>query len=194
MILHIKNMVSLRCKMAVEEELRKMSIQCIAIELGEAEIAEDLTAVQCTMLSIGLLKSGLALMDNKKAMLIERIKNVIVAMIHNTDDLPKVNFSCHITENLPEYNYTYLANVFSETEGTTIEHFMLLHKIERVKELIRDGELSFSEIAWKLHYSSAAALSNQFKQFTGQTPTLFKTERRIKRIELEAIGSEPACA
>ncbi len=194
MILQIKNMVSLRCKMAVEEELRKIGVHCIAIELGEVEISKDLTVTQHSQLSIGLLKSGLILMDDKKEMLIEKIKNVIIEMIHNSDDLPRINFSCHIIEKIPEYNYMYLANIFSEAEGTTIEHFMLLHKIERIKELIRNDELSFSEIAWKLHYSSAAAFSNQFKHFTGQTPSLFKSEKRFKRIRLENVGVKPACA
>lgn len=193
MILQVKNMVSLRCKMVVEQELTKIGLHCVSMELGEVEILEDISPMQRSWFKTALAKSGLELMCDKKAMLIERIKNAIVTMIHSSDDsMPKINFSSYINEKLPEYNYTYLANVFSETEGTTIEHFMLMHKIERIKELIRDDEMTFSEIAWKLHYSSAAALSNQFKQFTGQTPSFFKSEKRSMRMKLEEVGIEPA--
>jgi AraC-like DNA-binding protein len=125
-------------------------------------------------------------MDDKRAMLIEKIKNVIIEMVHYTDELPKINFSDFLAEKL-NYDYTYLANLFSETEGTTIEHFILLHKIERVKELIIYDELNLTEIAWKLHYSSVAALSNQFKKITGLTPTFFKSLKHKRRSTLENV-------
>jgi AraC-like DNA-binding protein len=125
-------------------------------------------------------------MDDKRAMLIEKIKNVIVEMVHYTDELPKVNFSDYLSEKL-NYDYTYLANLFSETEGTTIEHFIIMHKIERVKELIIYDELNLTEIAWKLHYSSVAHLSNQFKKITGLTPSFFKSLKHKKRRTLEKV-------
>lgn len=133
-----------------------------------------------------LLLSGLELLDDKRAILIERIKNVIVQMIHYEDDLPKVKFSVYLAEQL-NYDYTYLANIFSETQGTTIEHYIILHKIEKVKELIIYDELNLTEIAGKLHYSSVAHLSNQFKKVTGLTPTYFKSLKKKKRSLLEDI-------
>lgn len=172
--------------MMVKEELAKLGLHYIAIHLGEAEIKENITQQQREQIKIALLKSGLELMDDKKAMLIEKIKNVIVEMVHYTDDLPKTNFSDYLTEKL-HYDYTYLANLFSETEGTTIEHFILLHKIERVKELIIYDELNLTEIAWKLRYSSVAALSNQFKKITGLTPSFFRSLKHKRRSVLENV-------
>ena len=125
-------------------------------------------------------------MDDRRAMLIEKIKNVIIDLVHYTDELPKVNFSNYLSEKL-KYDYTYLANLFSETEGTTIEHYIILHKIERIKELIIYNELTLTEIAWKLHYSSVAHLSNQFKKITGLTPTFFKSLKHKKRNTLENL-------
>ena len=125
-------------------------------------------------------------MDDKKSVLIEKIKDVVIEMVHYEDELPKVNFSDYLAEKLG-YNYTYLANLFSETEGTTIEHFIIIHKIERVKELIIYDELNLTEIAWKLHYSSVAHLSNQFKKITGLTPSFFKSLKNKKRNNLENL-------
>jgi AraC-like DNA-binding protein len=126
------------------------------------------------------------LMDDKKSVLIEKIKDVVIEMVHYEDELPRVNFSDYLTEKLG-YNYTYLANLFSETEGTTIEHFIIMHKIERVKELIIYDELNLTEIAWKLHYSSVSHLSNQFKKITGLTPSFFKSLKNKKRSNLENL-------
>jgi len=179
-------MVSLRCKMLVKEELEKLGIETKAINLGEVELLGNITKEQHEQIKIALLKSGLELMDDKRAMLIEKIKNVIVEMIHYEDELPKVNFSDLLSEKL-QYDYTYLANLFSETEGTTIEHFIILHKIEKVKELIIYDELNLSEIAWKLHYSSVAHLSYQFKKITGLTPSYFKSLKHKKRSTLENV-------
>src|SRR2546428_3253331 len=128
-------MVSLRCKMMVKEELKKLGLHYVTVDLGEVEIMENITEQQRDQIKVALLKSGLELMDDKKAMLIEKIKNTIIEMVHHTDELPKTNFSDYLSKKL-DYDYTYLANLFSETEGTTIEHFILLHKIERVNELI----------------------------------------------------------
>jgi YesN/AraC family two-component response regulator len=172
--------------MLVKEELEKLGIEHRTINLGEVELLGNITQVQREEIKAALMKSGLELMDDKKAMLIEKIKNVIVEMVHYTDELPKTNFSDYLTEKL-EYDYTYLANLFSETEGTTIEHFMILHKIEKVKELIIYDELNLSEIAWKLHYSSVAHLSNQFKKITGLTPSHFKNLKNKRRSTLENV-------
>lgn len=184
--LYIKYMVSIRCKMIVKEELKKLGIRYAAVDLGEVEIMENITELQREQIKITLLKSGLELMDDKNAMLIEKIKNVIVEMVHYTEELPKIKFSDYLSEKL-NYDYTYLANLFSETEGTTIEHFIILHKIERVKELIIYDELNLTEIAYKLHYSSVGHLSNQFKKVTGLTPSFFKSLKRKKRITLEDV-------
>jgi len=179
-------MVSIRCKMMVKEELKKLGLHYVTVDLGEVDIMENITSEQREQIKIALLRSGLELMDDKRAMLIEKIKNVIIEMVHHTDELPKINFSDFLAEKL-DYDYTYLANLFSETEGTTIEQFILLHKIERVKELIIYDELNLTEIAWKLHYSSVAALSNQFKKMTGLTPTFFKSLKHKRRSTLENV-------
>ena len=186
MKLYIKYMVSIRCKMIVKEELKNLGLHYVIVNLGEVEVLEDITAKQREQLRAALLKSGLELMEDKKAMLIEKIKNIIVEMIHYEEELPKVNFSEYLREKT-DYDYTYLANLFSETEGVTIEHFIILHKIERVKELILYNELNLTEIARKLHYSSVAHLSNQFKKITGLTPSFFKSLRHKKRVMLENV-------
>lgn len=186
MKLYIKYMVSLRCKMLVKEELNKLGIQYTTVSLGEVEVNDDLTKMQHDQIKIALLKAGLELMDDKKSMLIERIKNVIIEMIHYSDEVPKINFSVYLSEKL-NYDYTYLSNLFSETEGTTVEHFILLHKIEKVKELIIYDELNLTEIAAKLHYSSVAHLSNQFKKITGLTPSFFRMLKLKKRNTLENL-------
>ena len=186
MKLYIKYMVSNRCKMIVKDELKKLGLHYVHLNLGEVEIMEQITDLQREEIKKVLLKSGLELMDDRRAMLIEKIKNVIIELVHYTDELPKVNFSNYLSEKL-KYDYTYLANLFSETEGTTIEHYIILHKIERIKELIIYNELTLTEIAWKLHYSSVAHLSNQFKKITGLTPTFFKSLKHKKRNTLENL-------
>jgi len=172
--------------MMVKDELKKLGISHLSINLGQVELVEDLDNSQLEKIRIALKQSGLELMDDKKSVLIEKIKDVIIEMVHYEDELPKVNFSEYLTEKL-KYNYTYLANLFSETEGTTIEHFIIIHKIERVKELIIYDELNLTEIAWKLHYSSVAHLSNQFKKITGLTPSFFKSLKDKKRDNLENL-------
>ena len=172
--------------MMVSDELKKMAIPFIKIELGEVELMDEISPQQREQLALALLKSGLELMEDKKAMLIEKIKNVVVEMVHYSDELPRTKFSVFLSEKL-DYDYTYLSNLFSETEGTTIEQFIMLHKIERVKELIIYDELNLTEIAWKLHYSSVAHLSHQFKKITGLTPTFFKSIKRKKRSTLENL-------
>lgn len=186
MELHIKNMVSNRCKLIVKSELEKLGLSHTSINLGVAEITEDITQEKRTLLDLNLKKSGLSLIDDKKGMLAEKIKNVIIELVHYSEDQIKVNFSDYLSEKL-NYDYTYLANLFSEHQGITIEHFFLHHKIEKVKELLIYDELNVTEIAYRLHYSSVAHLSNQFKKITGLTPSHYKHLKVKKRIPLEKV-------
>lgn len=179
MKLFIKYMVSIRCKMAVKTALDKLGIHHVKVELGEVEIMENISDEQRDQLKTNLLKSGLELMDDQKAILIEKIKNVIIEMIHYADELPRINFSTHISEKLG-HDYTYLANLFSEVTGLTIEHYIIAHKIERAKELLLYDDLNLTEISYRLKYSSVAHLSSQFKKVTGLTPTYFR-ELKNKR-------------
>lgn len=177
-------MVCIRCQMVVKYELGRLGIEYTSVKIGEAEVVGDVEPILLEQLNNELKQSGLTLIDNKKAILVEKIKNTIVQLVHFTEEELQVNLSDYLSEKL-DYNYTYLANVFSEEKGTTIEKFYISHKIERVKELIIDDELNLSEIAWKMHYSSVAHLSNQFKKFTGLTPTQFKLLKVNHRITLE---------
>lgn len=186
MKLYIKYMVSNRCKMMVKEEFKKLGLHFILVDLGEIEIMEELTEDQKTTLKEALLVSGLELMDDKKAILIEKIKNVIIEMIHHTEEIIKTNFSDYLSEKL-NHDYTYLSNLFSEVQGITIAQFIINHKIERIKELIIYDELSITQIAWKMNYSSVAHLSNQFKKTTGLSPSHFKQMRDLRRIPIEDI-------
>lgn len=179
-------MVSLRCKMIVRSELENMNLHPTVVELGEVEIPEELTGEQQALLKKILLRSGLELLEDKKSMLIEKIKNIIVEMIHYSDEPPLLNFSAYLSKKL-DYDYNYLSNLFSEVKGTTIEHFIIAHKIERAKELLIYNELTLTEIAEKLHYSNVAHLSNQFKKVTGLTPTFFKKMRHQRLIALEKL-------
>lgn len=179
-------MVSNRCKMLVKEELTKLNLHFVVVDLGEVEIMETLNQDQILILKDALANSGLELMDNKKAVLIEKIKIVITEMIHYTDDQPKVNYSDYLSNAL-NYDYTYLSNIFTEIKGITIQQFIINHKIEKVKELIIYDELNLTEIAFKLHYSSVAHLSNQFKKVTGLTPSKFKQLKDKKRTPIEDL-------
>ncbi len=181
-------MVSNRCKMVVKEELKKLGFHFIFVDLGEIEIMEDLTARQLDQLRTALLDSGLELMDDKRAILIEKIKTVIVEMVHDSNDLIKINHSDYISEKL-KMDYTYLSNIFSEVKGTTIQQYIITHKIEKVKELIMYGELNLTEIAYQLNYSSVAHLSNQFKKITGLSPSHFKQLKDKRRSPIEEIGN-----
>jgi AraC-like DNA-binding protein len=187
MKLYIKYMVSIRCKMVVKEELDKLHLHYIILDLGTVEVMNDLTAEQRQKLKIGLLRSGLELMDDKKAVLIEKIKNIIIEMVHYTDELPKVNYSDYISEKLG-LDYTNISKTFSEVKGITIEQFIIAHKIERVKELLLYDELNLTQISYILNYSSVSHLSHQFKKVTGLTPSFFKQLKDKKRITLENIG------
>lgn len=182
-------MVSNRCKMKVKEELSKLGIHFVIEDMGVVDIMENLTTAQREQIGIALRQSGLELMDDKKAVLIEKIKNVIIEMVHYSEELPKTNFSDYLSDKL-KYDYTYMANLFSEVKGITIEKFIISHKIERVKELLIYDEYNITEIAWKMHYSSVAHLSNQFKKITGLSPSHFKALKNRGRIAIEDIGNK----
>lgn len=177
-------MVSIRCKMVVAAELNKLGLPYGIVDLGEVEVSDGMTVEQRAQLKTALQRSGLELMDDKRAMLIEKIKNVIIEMIHYADELPRVKNSDYISEKL-DHDYTYLANLFSEATGTTIEHFIINHKIERVKELLLYDELNLTQISYRLNYSSVAHLSNQFKKITGLTPSYFKKLKYKRNTNLE---------
>lgn len=170
--------------MLVKSELEKLGLTCIGVDLGTVEILEDITKVQLEDFRNNLKKSGLELLDDKKNILVEKIKSLIIEMIHYSDKVPEVNDSDYISKKLG-YDYTYLSNTFSEVKGITIQQYIIMHKIEKVKELLIYDELSLTEIAYQLHYSSVAHLSNQFKKVTGLTPTYFKElkEKRSRNLE-----------
>ncbi|MDD4529439.1 MAG: AraC family transcriptional regulator [Bacteroidales bacterium] len=186
MKLYIKYMVSIRCKMVVKSELDKLGLHYSVVNLGEVNIYETITEEQRSILKAALLKTGLELMDDKKAMLVEKIKNIIIEMVHYSEEVPKTNFSDFLSLKL-NYDYTYLANLFSEVTGITVEHYIINHKIERVKELLIYDELNLTEISYKLNYSSVAHLSNQFKKVTGLTPSFFKKLKDKRRNSLEDV-------
>lgn len=186
MKIYIKYMVSLRCKMMVKEELTKLGLHVLEVDLGVVDILENISDEQRELLRTNLQRSGLELLDDKRTIIIERIKNVITELVHYSDELPKTNYSDFISEKLG-YDYVYLANMFSEVKGITIQQFIIIHKIERVKELMLYDELSLTEISYKLHYSSVAHLSNQFKKVTGLSPSFYKELKEKRRINLEDV-------
>jgi AraC-like DNA-binding protein len=181
-------MVSNRCKIVVKEILKEMNLHFILVDLGEVDIMETISDEQRELLKNELLESGLELMDDKKSILIEKIKTIIIQMIHHTEEDIKINFSDYLSEKL-HHNYNYLANMFSEVQGITIEHFIINHKVEKIKELMIYGELTITEIAYKMNYSSVAHLSTQFKKVTGLSPSHFKQLKDKRRNPLEEIGT-----
>jgi len=179
-------MVCIRCKMVVKDELSRLGLQYRTVELGEADLLEPIAAEKQEELKQALLRSGLELMDDKKSVLIQKIKNVIIELIHYSEEPLNINFSDYLSQKL-NHDYTYMANLFSEVQGTTIEKFIINHKIERVKELLVYNELNLTEIAFLMHYSSVAHLSTQFKKVTGLTPTHFKQLKDKRRSMLEEL-------
>jgi AraC-like DNA-binding protein len=177
-------MVSLRCKMIVKEELKKMGLHYISVDLGAIEIAEELSSIQRVLLKKNLLTFGLEVLDDKKSILIDKIKTVIIQMIHHSEEFLKINYSDYISQKL-NYDYTYLSNIFSEVKGITIQQYIITHKIEKAKELLLYEEMNLTQISQKLQYSSVAHLSNQFKKVTGLTPTFYKKlkEKRTQNLE-----------
>lgn len=179
-------MVSLRCKMIVKSILHELRIQSLLVELGEVEIKGTLSQKKSKLLNAQLLKFGLELMEDQKSILIEKIKNIVIELVHYSEEPPRLNFSNYLSQKL-DYDYKYLSNLFSEVKGITIEHYIISHKIERAKELLIYNELTLTEIADKLHYSSVSHLSNQFKKVTGLTPSFFKKMKHKRLIALENL-------
>jgi AraC-like DNA-binding protein len=171
--------------MVVKSELEKLGLHHTRIDLGEAEIMEDISPEQLHRLNVALRQTGLEIIDDNKSILVEKIKTIIIELIHYNDEQIKINLSDYLSGKL-NHNYTYLSNLFSEVKGTTIEKYYLNHKIEKVKELLVYDELNLTEIAYRLHYSSVAHLSNQFKKMTGLTPSHFKNLKHKKR---NALGN-----
>jgi len=179
-------MVSTRCKIAVKEELKKLGLHFIFVDLGKVEIMENISELQKKKLKTALLRLGLDLIDDKRTELIEKIKSSVIQMVHYSEETVKVNFSVYLSEKL-NFDYTYLSNLFSEVQGTTIEHFIISHKVERIKELIINDELNITEIARLMNYSSVGYLSNQFKKITGFSPSHFKRLNDKSRSPIEEI-------
>jgi AraC-like DNA-binding protein len=179
-------MVCIRCKMVVKSELEKLGLHHLRVELGEAEIMEGISKEQFDQLNFAIKKSGLELMDDKKSILVEKIKTIIIELVHYNEEQIRINLSDYLSEKL-NHDYTYLANLFSEVKGTTIENFYLTHKIEKVKELLVYAELNLTQIALKMHYSSVSHLSNQFKKMTGLTPSHFKQLKNKRRTVLGEV-------
>lgn len=186
MKIYVKNMVCNRCIMVVKEQLENLGFQTLTVELGEVTLENDISESEKQYINKALQKYGFFLIDDKKSTLIERIKNLIVELVHQNNSNLKITLSDHLSENM-HHDYNYLSNLFSEVEGTTIEKYFIAQKIEKVKELLVYDELSLSEIAYRLNYSSVAYLSSQFKKVTGLTPSHFKNIRGSKRIPLDEV-------
>lgn len=184
--LFIKNMVCNRCIMAVKSELDKLGIEPNDVQLGEVTFERELTAQEKEKFSKALVSLGFEMIDDKKSRIIEQIKNIIIDLVHHQDNDIKTNLSELLSEKL-HHDYSYLSNLFSEVEGTTIEKYFIAQKIEKVKELLVYDELSLSEIAFRLNYSSVAYLSNQFKKVTGLSPSHFKKIREDRRKPLDEV-------
>jgi AraC-like DNA-binding protein len=179
-------MVCSRCKMVVKSELEKLGLRPLAVDLGEVEIAADLEGYQRQDVHAALQKFGFALLDDKKSVIIERVKNLIVDLVQNKNNQLKTNLSDYLSREL-NHDYTYITNLFTQVEGTTIEQYFIAQKIERVKELLVYDEMSLSEISYQLNYSSVSHLSKQFKKVTGLTPSHYKQLKEKKRNPLDEL-------
>ncbi len=185
-------MVCNRCVMVVKQVLEDTSLHPLHIKLGEVELQEpDLDVTTLEKLKTSLLQLGFELIDDKKSRIIEQVKNLVIDLVHYKEDAPRIKHSEYISQHL-HYDYSYLSNLFSEVEGITIEQYIISQKIERVKELLVYNELTLSEIAWQMGYSSVAHLSTQFKKVTGLTPSHFKEVKKHKRTALDEVGKKPA--
>jgi AraC-like DNA-binding protein len=180
-------MVSNRCKIAVKEVLRKLELHFIVVDLGEIAIMEEISGERLENLKIALSDRGFELMDNTRAILIERIINVIIEMVHHTEEMIKINFSDYLSEKL-NHDYNYMSKMFSEVKGITIQQFIIIHKVEKIKELLLYGELNLTEISYRLNYSSVSHLSNQFRKITGLSPSEFKHLTGKRRISIDEVG------
>jgi AraC-like DNA-binding protein len=179
--LYIRYMVTLRCKIVVRDELARLGLNHANVEMGVVEVFEEITEAQRAQLKINLQRTGLELLEDKRSALIERIKNVIIEMVYHAEEVPKVNFSDYISEKLG-YDYTYLSNIFSEVKGITIQQFIIMNKIEKVKDLLMYDELNLTEISFRLNYSSVAHLSNQFKKATGLSPSFYRELKKRRGV------------
>lgn len=179
-------MVCNRCIMAVKSEMDKLGIEPNDVQLGEVTLEKELTTQEKEKFSKALVSLGFEMIDDKKSRIIEQIKNIIIDLVHHQDNDIKTNLSELLSEKL-HHDYNYLSNLFSEVEGTTIEKYFIAQKIEKVKELLVYDELSLSEIAFRLNYSSVAYLSNQFKKVTGLSPSHFKKIREDRRKPLDEV-------
>ena len=186
MKIYVKNMACESCKLVVKDALEELDISPVKVELGEIETREDISDDKKKELNTKIKKAGLELLEKKHGVLIEKIRKVMINYVYKSDEKPDIKFSVLLSEEL-NHSYTYLANFFSEVEATTIEQFIIALKIERIKELIIFGEDTLSEIAYKLHYSSVAHLSSQFKKVTGLTPSHFKALKEKRRITIQNI-------
>lgn len=186
MKLFIKNMVCSRCKMVVNAELEKAGLRPISVELGEVDVEGEPAPAVLTHLDESLKHLGFEIIDDRKSRIIEQIKNAIVSLIHHSNELPNANLFDHLSAKL-NYDYGYLSNLFSEVESSTIEKYFIAQKIEKVKELIMYGELTLSQIANEMGYSSVAHLSSQFKKQTGLTPTFYRGMNENKRRNIEEL-------
>jgi AraC-like DNA-binding protein len=182
-------MLTRRCQTAVKAILKNLGLHYIMVDLGEVDIMEELTAEQREQVRSELQQSGLELLDDKRTILIEKVKSIIIDMVHNSNEPVKTNFSDYLSQKL-NYDYTYLANLFTEVQGTTIQQFVIFHKVERIKELIMYDELNITEIAFLMNYSSVAHLSNQFKKTTGLSPSQFRNFKSRKRNPIEDVGNQ----
>lgn len=179
-------MVCSRCKMVVKAQLESQGLHPLSVNLGEVEIEGNLSKDQLSQLNTSLKALGFELIDNKKSRTIEKIKNIIISLVHHSDNNINTNLSAFITSKIHQ-DYNYLSNLFSEVEGTTIEKYFINQRIEKVKELLVYNELTLSEIADKAGYSSVSYLSNQFKKVTGFTPSYFKSLKEHKRRNIEDL-------
>jgi len=182
----IRNMTTVSSQKQVKSIVEKLGLQLVSIDIGEIEVGEILSARQYEKLKESLYQNDFEMISGKENILTEKIKNVVIEMIHYSDEMPVIKYSSYISSKL-KTNYTYLSKIFSRVKNVTIEHFIILHKIERVKQLLLFNDLTLSEIAWKLHYSSTAHLSAQFKKITGITPSLFKKLKYKNLVPLESL-------
>lgn len=182
-------MVSSRCIHTVKTVLQQLGITYINISLGEVHLTSNVSVTQLRTFKEKIASYGLGIIADRKGMLVERIRSLVVDMIHHHEELPKENYSWYIANKLDQ-NYTYIANIFSEQTGMTIEQFIISHKIEKVKELLMYKEMSLTQIAFRLNYSSVAHLSNQFKKVTGMNPSAYRQLQQKNRKPLELIGQE----
>tara|TARA_R110000868_G_scaffold56307_2_gene174313 strand:+ start:366 stop:938 length:573 start_codon:yes stop_codon:yes gene_type:complete len=185
-LLHIKNMVCPRCIMAVRDELKELEIQFQDVQLGQVILSDPIDKQKLKSLSNQLNALGFELLEPGKSVLISKIKTVIIEQIHHAQEPLSINFSSLISDNLHQ-EYAYLSRLFSSVEGITIEKFIVLQKIEKVKEYLVYNQMTLSEIALEMNYSSVAHLSAQFKKETGMTPTKFKGQSSHHRKPLDKI-------